>query len=510
MKVLKVSRLLLLLFFLHCVDLRTNKENFESLSIAFKNITNTLFELNGEVLIIKYELNGRNAESAILKSLAEENIPFRATNIKRNRFVISGREKIAKTYEKIYHFNNSIIALNSFANLSFYQTSRLLIEHGRSSTSDKLSGLDIFKWRNFLTYVHAFDSGLDFIKKKPVFRLHIKNYYFIVEEEEFIKLKTFVWFLPGKCTELNLIEINSFSKKENVWKNSHFTIKKFTNFHGCNIPIEGTSQRFTSDVLTLYGLLDGLLPVEKFAALEKLLNTTLSVWKKVVNVLEVDLNFAHVSGFESFDEYERNKDFRVNFNLVDQIDAKDSLILYSHPLAYRSIYFSIPVGIKYTGFEKLILPFDDDVWILILLTFFCAFCTIFFSRFLKVKIRNFIIGQYIHTLTLNVCMIVVGISQNTLPGRNFARFLTMVFILYCLIMRTAWQGKMFEFLQKDMRKPEVKSIEEMIEKNFTFYMDNEARDFLEKTDFGERFVNPVLLGHQLHLLSIFLPQSPHR
>jgi hypothetical protein len=46
----------------------------------------------------------------------------------------------------------------------------------------------------------------------------------------------------------------------------------------------------------------------------------------------------------------------------------------------------------------------------------------------------------------------------------------MSFIVYSLIIRTAWQSKIFEFMSQEMRKPEVKTIDEAIEKDFDFYM----------------------------------------
>lgn len=60
-----------------------------------------------------------------------------------------------------------------------------------------------------------------------------------------------------------------------------------------------------------------------------------------------------------------------------------------------------------------------------------------------------------------------GSGLRVLPGRNFARFLLLSFVLFCLVIRTAYQGKQFEFIQKDMQKGNIKTIEQMIESNFT-------------------------------------------
>jgi hypothetical protein len=63
--------------------------------------------------------------------------------------------------------------------------------------------------------------------------------------------------------------------------------------------------------------------------------------------------------------------------------------------------------------------------------------------------------------------------MHRLPGRNFARYILMVYVLFCLILRSAYLGKQFEFMFKDIRPKDVETIEELIEKNFTIYADLE-------------------------------------
>lgn len=67
--------------------------------------------------------------------------------------------------------------------------------------------------------------------------------------------------------------------------------------------------------------------------------------------------------------------------------------------------------------------------------------------------------------------------------RNFAVYILMLLILFCLIMITAWQEKMFEFMQKDMRRSEVSSIEVMDGKNFTFYFETQYIDIRKSPTF---------------------------
>lgn len=76
--------------------------------------------------------------------------------------------------------------------------------------------------------------------------------------------------------------------------------------------------------------------------------------------------------------------------------------------------------------------------------------------------------------------------MNILPSMNFARYLLTLFILSCLVIRTAYQGKQFEFLQKEMRPADVEAIDEMILRNFTFYFLMDYKLVYDEMDFVKR------------------------
>ena len=84
---------------------------------------------------------------------------------------------------------------------------------------------------------------------------------------------------------------------------------------------------------------------------------------------------------------------------------------------------------------------------------------------------DFVIGSNVTTPSLNVIAIFMGIGQILLPQRNISRFLFIGFVLFCLIMRTAYQGKYFEFLTTDVRRRPVSQIAELKEKKFTLFME---------------------------------------
>lgn len=72
------------------------------------------------------------------------------------------------------------------------------------------------------------------------------------------------------------------------------------------------------------------------------------------------------------------------------------------------------------------------------------------------KLRSF-------SLRTSLAQIFFGIGLIRTPRRNFARFIFMAFTLYCLVIRNAYQGKMFEFLHSNAEKSTPKTIKELID-----------------------------------------------
>ena len=48
----------------------------------------------------------------------------------------------------------------------------------------------------------------------------------------------------------------------------------------------------------------------------------------------------------------------------------------------------------------------------------------------------------------------------------------MLFIIWCLIIRTCHQSMLFELLQADIRKPTMTTLEQLFQSNVTFFAPN--------------------------------------
>lgn len=113
-----------------------------------------------------------------------------------------------------------------------------------------------------------------------------------------------------------------------------------------------------------------------------------------------------------------------------------------HDYEGRHVYFFtsdalsviISTGEPYSTFEKLILPFDNETWMLVILFFVIGMVIILIAE--QNKWREFIIGRNVRYPIFNMFIAFFGQGQNILPGRNFAKYMLMMFILFCLIIRT--------------------------------------------------------------------------
>lgn len=140
---------------------------------------------------------------------------------------------------------------------------------------------------------------------------------------------------------------------------------------------------------------------------------------------------------------------------------KGTLSIFTPPLRYAYLTFVVSSGQQYTPFEKLILPFDETTWILIIVTFVIGYLTILIVYQFSKNVRDLVFGDNIRDPSLGLAQIFFGIGLIRTPGKYFARVLFMIFTLYCLVVRTAYQGKMFDFLHSTAEKPVPKTWQQL-------------------------------------------------
>jgi len=142
--------------------------------------------------------------------------------------------------------------------------------------------------------------------------------------------------------------------------------------------------------------------------------------------------------------------------------------MYGHyhitlPIKFNYFIMRVTRGSELTPMQKMAKPFDFPTWTVITVTFLSGFLFIFIVNFMPKFIQKFVFGTHVHDPTMGMVQIFFGIGLVRAPGRNFSRFMFILFTILCLIIRTAYQSKMFDFMLYDDRQPAATSIQEIVD-----------------------------------------------
>ena len=287
----------------------------------------------------------------------------------------------------------------------------------------------------------SWDVAKTFSKKFNFYGFKIDHVSFLVNKtEESIDLVSGFMFTEQACHQLQVKKINHFSLKTMEWENSIFYPKKYENFHGCVLTVASVD----GEIVNLHRI---IFQDHLNAVLRQCSSNDISVnTPKDCDLIGCQYPLYHV-------------DFEF-------------LIAYPHRDVAST--FLIGPGEPYTDVERMFMMFDDELWIAIGVTLIIAVSITLCLNLVSRRVKTFIAGQGIHSPTLNLISIFLNGGQVRVPGGSFARFLFILFIMWSLIIRTCHQSMLFELLQADLRKPTVKTLDELFESNLTLFLGNNS------------------------------------
>jgi hypothetical protein len=163
--------------------------------------------------------------------------------------------------------------------------------------------------------------------------------------------------------------------------------------------------------------------------------------------------------------------------IVGDFYLRESRIKFLDPSAEyfnADIVFVVPPGRSIESIEKLLQPYSRRFWVCVDLSIF-SFISVIVILNLWTK------GVYKARLVkviFKVIAIAFGVSTAH-PRRSFHRILFASLTISCLVFTAAYQGSLYRFLEQDIKKKEVQSIEEMIESDFKFYSYDSMLEMIE-------------------------------
>ncbi|XP_070494572.1 uncharacterized protein [Chironomus tepperi] len=284
----------------------------------------------------------------------------------------------------------------------------------------------------------------------------------IVNDNNWFHLVTIEWFTEAACNKPQLVVLNSFNKITRKWNKKLENYEKYQNFYGCELEmgiankksdVDGACYGVIYDDDNSYFVAKGLKP-------------------DIFGILSMKLNFTPVLVPLENETVKVNVFFMMIRIATLTIDYW--MQMTSSFLQVQDLILTTP-GDLYTPYEKLWLPFDDTTWMLLLLSFLISFISIFTINQLPEFIRVRVYGENIQTPAINVITTFFGLAQHKLPNNNIARFVLINFVFFCLIFRTCYQSKLFEFMTTEPRRPPPKSITDLKKGGYTVYTKSEIQ-----------------------------------
>ncbi|KAL7030792.1 hypothetical protein ACKWTF_006784 [Chironomus riparius] len=270
------------------------------------------------------------------------------------------------------------------------------------------------------------------------------------------------------CRKVSVKVVNSFQNGKFI--NKFGSWKKFQNLNQCPITVTTCTDSIAVFRKTLS---DGSYVIhgyeyEMIQFIAKMLNFSLNIIFKEGHqqwgiVFE---NGTCTRGFEDL----KNRKTDILFSDLFLKELRVKYFDPSVPYLNRQLFFALSQQPRLNMFQKMLSPFESIVWILIVLTLCIGISTILVINLKYKLMKSIVYGESVDHPFTNLFASFIGQALTKLPRKNFARMALMTFLIFSLVIRSAYQGSLYKFLQSDGRHKEPQTIAELIDKKYTFVL----------------------------------------
>ncbi|KAG5667510.1 hypothetical protein PVAND_015489 [Polypedilum vanderplanki] len=308
-------------------------------------------------------------------------------------------------------------------------------------------------------------------------KLQIYNVNVIYEDNERLLVETFFPFSSQtNCSNTNPVVINEYKLTNFTLDIKDFFPNKMNNLKKCSVRVATANNSIP--YIFIKTMFDGK---------KQLYGRDYDFIQTLAQRLNFRINFTYI-GREGYIFNNGTAGGTFPFLLNNQADftvadcwLKANRLNYfdaSTPYINEKLAFVIPIGSQLSSLEKLVYPLTFMTWMTLIACFIIGSIVIFVIKLQSKTIQNFVFGTHVKYPYFNLWIGLIGTLQHRLPGRNFSRFILTLFLIFCLIIRTAYLGKMYQFIQSNKKHSEPQTIKEMIERKYTFTLMNNYADIV--------------------------------
>lgn len=471
---MKIFRLLFLLF-AFCFEVATLAELL-SLKNCSPLINNSSVLVNALTsMLVHYLTKEAHITNVINVQLHADKKDYKVEDF-RNELLIRGSQDLKTIFRN--EFSDKIVNLKKrkrINNLMIVENFNQFVEIYKKISSDQF-------WLNGIYVVAVLNGQILEIPEifNLLWKIPIYNVFLLYHNPDgTVSVESFDPFGFQKCHKATPTLVNKFVNGTFVnWFQLYN--RNTRNLYGCPIRVSLSSS--SRPFVVVYNTEDGK---QKFSGEDIQLLETLA---ETLN-FEADVKFVGREGyiFENGTAAGPLKalfDGEVDFSISNWWLKTNRLNFFDTSTSYASdhLVFIIPPSWPYSSLEKLVYPFTASLWAAIMLCFLFGFLVIFIVNHQSKNVQSFIFGIGVAQPYLNMFAAFIGGSQKKSPTRNFSRFLLMNFLICSLVLRSVYQGSSYQFLQSNKHQTEIKSIREMIEKDFRFFVSESVEDMYQGSE----------------------------
>lgn len=438
-----------------CAACATNAANID---LFFKRDT-------GKVNMDLVNITNLIIENIFLKRFPEVNFINAVRNTKDPYFVDfkDALLKVANNFtvhrifnQKFTHWSPLEKIVNVVVTLDNFTSMKPLLDTLSSATMD-LSGYFLFVLLNETQLTQ------DYVLQQMWRKRTLNNNVMYSANERTVIIKTFHPFHKGSCSGGTPLVVATVTDGvfEGNWKDLYPV--KMKKLYGCPVRVTIPNVSPSASLLKIRG---------------KMAITGYDV--AILNIMSQNLDFNlrfivanNLSYNESGEEtLKLLNDNRADMALHSIGLTKAMMMDFDQTMVYLTmpLVFLVPSGELYGFFEKILQPFEAVVWVFLLSTLLTALAVLFLLDWKLESIRPFFHEDGTGNPTMNFLAAILGLGQSNLPNRNSPRIILMTFLVFCLILRNVYQGVLFDLMQSDGRHTEVRTIQELVDKNYTIFM----------------------------------------